>query len=385
MKEFHFTDPDTISRILGQLADPVGRFSEGSALVKSFHRDINIDDVLLLELDQIVDNGLLFEFRDRFLHLHLSHMEENIYRVEEAVVTPIERISNRIPNLNIPIHSIHYSLPVDLASHISDMGDSPFVHNIVEHRSTVIAEKLVKRGFSVQDVSIVFFNETLTPFHLSFSEHGNSFFLLDSINQRIYGKMQFYDPTLNMEEQEVSDLYSSYRAQKIRSCYIFPFRDHHGNIPGLIRVTSGQEFLGNPSIEEHLDPYIRHLQGFFKENVEPLLFHLESQFKPEWLDLSENEEIVDLSENGKGCRVTLRKNLIKDDLQIGARLIFKMNLEDKDETYFATLKNIIRDSENDDCFLGLRIQDSGSENGLYGLTVFAQNLANSIENKTTQK
>lgn len=373
MKAYRLTDPDSIKHALARTNGIAGRSGEAYIRITGLENADNVSDRILFRTDADLTNGeLKFTFKTNSLTVRAEQLEAGYYSIKDVVLETAERTSERVQEIQQRIvRNILISPPVDVASSVALYGKTPVIAQACQMMRMMLTNHLNSHGFLISEAEIGFFYNNDNPIFIQVETDKKPFFIIDALQRRICTLGGFTNPLETQEAKALDAIFTKFSRSSVRSQLIYPFSDPLGNIMGFFVLQSTMPGLGDRNLSDaNRNPGATRLfVNFLRDRAEDLVFEMEVGLIQTWLRASEKEVMLDMSQNGRGCRITLHGEYPDKILKRGSKLQFEFNPGDGAQSYQCTVRNIARHENR--YSLGLRINRGSAPGAMEKLAKIA--------------
>ena len=379
MNRYRLTDKRTILTALEKAKSTTGRSNNNEVKILGVEEEGHLKKSLLIDVEGEVDGGITFIFRDNLLKLKVLRHKGRRYRVRDVIIESLSRSSSRMAIEPARISDISLSAPIDLAAKLKDGKKNENMLNPCTAMKSQLYKQLNLRGFLIADCGVGFFHNHSSRIYEKIRESGQIFFIADALNSSVCVLEGFVNPIDNFSLEKKTIFFGKYAKARIRSEMIFPFRDHMDQILGYYRFISPVPGLGSQYlIHYNLYPKDVHLFcNFLRNKAEMMTFEMEMRTFRNWMKLASEESLLDISQDARGCRITVSRVEMKKNVRKGAKIRFSITLEGKYHSFIGTVRNTrVLDSRLE---VGLRINRGLTPQSMEKLSKWAMSLMPSLE------
>lgn len=377
MKAYRLTDRNSILAALDRTTGRTGSCAGREITFTAIKREENINQTVLVTTNQPAGDNVIFTFGDKVLKVRLTPLENLTYSVKDVVIESMLRSSGRIDTQKIHIANVEFSPAVDLTSSIALYGKTSSISTVCQRMKMFLHDYLNRTGFMISECRIgFFFSADLPPVFQELETAGGIFFIRDVLSKSIVSGDLYTNPLLALPEARQESYYTKLSRERMRSQYVYSFRDQSGNVMGFIEFQStmpdlGHQGLGTPAALKIFSNYL------FEKSSE-LVFQMEMSMTRQWFSYSRSEEIIDLSQNGRGCRITLKapSEELKKKLKKGSTLRFDIVLKGTPHKIFGTVRSVQETQDTD--LIGLKVQTGSQANSLDELSLLAKSIIGAV-------
>ncbi|MCB1325925.1 MAG: hypothetical protein H7A21_02280 [Spirochaetales bacterium] len=373
MKAYRLTERESILRALRKAADRPAETSSGPVRITAIDEASNVSDRILIQTDRPVKDSLLFKFNASSMQVRVEELAEGQYSIKDVVLESPERGAQRVSELeNRIVRNVLVHPPVDIASGVALYGKTAVIARACQMMRMLLQNHLNAHGFMIADCEIGFFYNADDAIHLAVEAQAKSFLLIDALSRKVCSLEAFCDPLSELEAGKLENRFQRFTRGGLRSQLIYPFGDSVGNLMGFMRFESTMPGLGNPGLADanHNPAAARLFLNFLRDRAEELVFDMEIGMIKSWAKAADKEVLLDISQNARGCRITLHQTVNERILRRGSKLQFQMDLGQAGvHTFFCTVRNLT--PEENRTSVGLRINRGGQQNSIESLARLA--------------
>ncbi|MCE9501331.1 MAG: hypothetical protein K8R21_12660 [Leptospira sp.] len=387
MKSYRLTDPKSIQNAINKLLNkPLNSVPENKeyqivsvVAEKDIMSSINVtlkpaDDVFGKPMSLVC---ILKENKAEIKVKKVNPYQEDLFTIIEIIIEPLERSAERAQTKNISVFNIHYATPIDIPTILSLYGRTSIITQTIQRFQVMIEHSLNQHGYFINKVSVGFFYTADTALLESLSEARSPFFLRDSHRKIFYLERTFFNPILKMKPKDVEQLLNKYLVENIKSVLIVPFFGSENALIGYAELKGSLPNLGNDTLQDNIESAngIGVLVSFLETKTDELTFELELAHVKEWKLLSEKEEIIDLSEDGRGVGLHIAGPVDKALIHPGSKIAFEVKINNINYNFYGNIKNIkTGKAEKDGSILGIKIYSCNQQGGIELLSAYSSQL-----------
>ncbi|MBI3395611.1 MAG: hypothetical protein HY042_07240 [Spirochaetia bacterium] len=378
MKAYRLTEADSIRAALQKTKGLTGRSEGRECRITSVSAETNAADAVILEVTGSPGMLLTFGFKDNLLRVRLNKLDDTHFSVKDVSIEPVQRGAARVFNIEVDAVDVQVTPPVDIASSVALYGRTSSIARICQMMKMQLHEHLNTRGFMISESDIGFFYNTDSPLLVEMETKGKIFFLIDCLARKVVKEPEFHDYSADMTEAKQDAFFTQLSREKVRSEFIFPFREHSGTPMGHITLRSTMPGLGNHILGAAQPKDLKILTAYLLERSEALVFEMEMTAVKGWAKVSDKLEIQDLSQDGRGIRFTVPGQGLEKVVRRGGKVQFVLRPGDNPEHgYIGTVRNAKPVPEG--MSVGVRIQRGSHPDSLDLLGRFARSLRPALD------
>lgn len=368
---YRLTDHSSMLHALQRVVGKEGRSGAQALQVQAVDADETVTEDLLLRTDHPAEETIVFTFRDNILRVRVQPVEELIYKVKDILIEPATRQSVRVES-KVLVTEVLGTPPVDIASSIALYGKTSSIAKTCQMGKMHLMNHLNARGFMVSDCRIGFYYSADMDLYHRLETSGHHMFVVDALKRAVHSGKEYEHPLVGLPESRHEDFFTGYARDKIRSHYVYTFRDQVGTVMGFVEFRSTMAGLGQKQLvqEEGREKTLKLFEIFLFEQCVDLVFQMEMFSVKQWIRLGSQEDLLDISENGRGARLHVRSKETERVLRQGSKVRFNLELGGQAHTFTATVRSV---KPVDDGFaIGLRVHRGSADNSLHLLGLFAK-------------
>ncbi len=374
MNAYRLTEKKTIALALEKARPGSGKSGGKSVRIEEIRDEDNVSESIVIRVSEpIADDLLTYTFKTNYIKIRVQLLDGTTYRVKDIVIEPITRTAKRVES-RTRVYNVSFAPTVDIASSIALYGKTSNIAKACQMMKMLLVNHLNAYRYMVSECDIGFFFASDSELLQKVEEAGDNFFMVDALNRSIHGGPGYANPVEEFAKEKQDAFYTRYARGKIRSQYIFPFRDQVGTVMGYFDLRSTTPALGRagnltgPDAAGELSLF----NQFLFQKAEELVFQMEMYSIKNWIPLAESEELVDLSQDGRGARITIRNPEAEKHLRKGAKIQFAMPLQNSNHGFITSVRLIKKTEEG--LHVGVRINRGSEEQSLQLLGNYAQGL-----------
>ena len=368
---YRLTDHQTMLRALQRVPGKEGKSAGLPIIIEAVEAEDSVEEAILLRTNVPAGDAIVFPFRDNLLRIRVHAVDSNTYRVKDIAIEPVTRQSVRVDS-HIQVTEVLGAPPVDIASSIALYGKTSSIAKTCQMGKMYLMNHLNARGFMVSDCNIGFYYSATEELFQRLEETGGHLLVLDALSRSLHTGKNYVDPVAESTDDRRDAFYTRYARDKIRSHLVYTFRDQVGTVMGYVDVRSTMPGLGHRGLSspDSRAKTLALFEDYLFEQCVDLVFQMEMFSVKQWVRLGANEELLDLSENGRGTRLTIKAKEAERLLRQGSKIRFTMNLAGAGHEFTGTVRSI---KPLDAGFaVGLRIHRGSAENSMQLLEAFAR-------------
>lgn len=310
MKAYRLTDADSIRHALEKARGVPGRSDKGDSSIVSI-ADEKVNDAVVLEFDRPPGDTLTIAFKENLLRIRLNRLDERSFAVKDVAIESAQRSAERMAADQMRALNVSIAPAVDIASSVAMYGRTSGIARVCQLMKMHLEEHLNARGFLISDCEVGFFYNTDDALLVAMEAAVKSFFVMDTLSRKLAEGPEFTDYFSEMSEGKRDGFFTQLARDRVRSEFVYPFRDQGGNAMGYMRLRSTMPGLGNGALAQGAARDLKVFTNYLLERAESLVFEMEMTAIKSWSKVSDSEEIIDLSQNGRGIRITLPAGIEK--------------------------------------------------------------------------
>lgn len=392
MKKYRLTDQKTIVGALSKLVNKtlqspldnrqfvITNVSGEKDILNSVNVTVKSMEGQIGKLQSLV--CILKENKAELKVKQVNPYQDDLFSVTEIIIEPLERSAARATTKNINAWNVHVSPQVDLTMVLSIYGKSSIITQTINRFQLMLEHTLNQHGYFLKKVNIGFFyaSESILIDHLNDAK--SSFFIRDSYQKQFYIERSFFNPAGKMKEREIDLMLKSFLYDNTKSVLIVPFYGGENALVGYVELKSNLPNLGNETLQTNIEsPHgIGVLVSFLEARLEDFTFELELSYVKEWKLVSSKEELIDISQDGRGVGLHFSSGKISPLVVIGAKITFTLQINSANYEFFGNIRNIKKGKTLDDgVTVGVKVYTCNIPDGMTLLSAYAgQLIGNSI-------
>ncbi|MEM7179318.1 MAG: hypothetical protein AAF518_00280 [Spirochaetota bacterium] len=302
---------------------------------------------------------------------------DDLFVIQEIIITPLERSAQRAAIKNISLHHLHYSPHVDITSLLSIYGKTSLVTQAIQNFETELESILNRNGYFITSMKVGFYYSVDTPLLNNLADSKTPYFLRDAYRKDFYSERTFYNPEGKMKQHYLDSMIQKHLIENIKSVLIIPFFGSGNVLIGYVELRSSLPNLGNKYLNDEIESAqgLSTIVDFIESKCENFTYELELSYVKEWRLFSEKDDIIDISQDGRGMGCYLNHGSEYNFLQTGAKIAFKININQQDYEFYGSVRNLKPAQEDKKArHLGVRIYLSSPSEGIPLLASYANQL-----------
>ncbi len=367
---YRLTDHQSMLHALQRVQGKEGRSAGLPVTVQAVETDAAVGEEIVLRTNAKATEAIVYPFKENLLKIRIQGLDETSYRVKDIVIEPVARHSARVES-NVRVSEVLAAPPVDITSSIALYGKTSSIAKTCQMGKMFLINHLNSRGFMVSDCSIGFYYASDNELFQHLEENGKHLFVIDALSKSVHAGPAYYDPVTDLREDRRETFFTSYSRDKVRSHYVYTFRDQVGTVMGYVDLRSTMPGLGQRALSsaESRGRTLALFEEFLFEQCVDLVFQMEMFSVKQWVRIGNSEELLDVSENGRGARLTVRTEAERI-LRQGSKVRFQLALNGAAHEFTATVRSV--KPHEGGLAVGLRIHRGSAENSLPLLAAFAR-------------
>lgn len=395
MKKYILTDQNTLVGIIKKLVSKTltARVDNSQYTILSYSTEKDINKSVHICIKAI--NGkinkpdvLISIAKDNKVEIRIKQVnpyQDDLFLIQEIIITPLERSAKRASIKNIKLLNLHYSPSMDLTSLLSLYGKTSIITQTLQNFQMNLENILNKYGYFITKVNVGFYYAANTPLLNQLADAKSPYFLRDAYRKLFYTERMFFNPQSKIKEEHINSFTQKHLIENVKSVLIVPFFAAGNTLLGYVELQSSLPNLGNDGLNYDIESSsgISAIMSFMESRCEDLTFELELAYVKEWKFFSAEEDIIDISEDGKGMGCYIAKGSQYPFLQQGAKIAFSILINGQNYEFFAGIKNAKPSSYSPEAVnMGVRIYISNPPDGIGLLSTYAEQLINSSNIRT---
>ncbi|MBE7412421.1 MAG: hypothetical protein L6Q54_08090 [Leptospiraceae bacterium] len=303
--------------------------------------------------------------------------QDDLFSVSELIIEPLERSAERAAIKNINIWNTHVSPQVDLTMVLSLYGKTSIITQTINQFQLMLEHTLNQYGYFIKKVNIGFFYASDSPLIDSIGEAKSPFFIRDSYQKKFYTERSFYNPVGKLKDREIDAMLKSFLYGNIKSTLIVPFYGGENAIVGYVELQSNLPNLGNTILQEEIESPngIGILISFLEAKLEEFTYELELAYVKEWKFISNKDDIIDISQDGRGIGLHFSSVQNSSLLVVGSKITFTIQINSINYEFFGSIRNIKKGKTPEDgLIVGIKIYTCNIPEGISLLSTYAAKL-----------
>jgi hypothetical protein len=389
MKKYILTDQTTLAGVVKKLLNkPLTSRSENfHYLITSYTIEKDLNNSISIVVKQADGsemnnpNLLVSITKENKVEIRIKQLNpyrNDLFIIVEIIITPLERSAQRAQIKNINLLNLYYSPQSDLTSLLSLYGKTSVVTQAIQNFQLDLETILNKYSYFITKVNVGFYYAANTPLLNHLADTKAPYFMRDAYRKVFYTERTFFDPATKMKDVHINSYTQKHLIENVKSVLIIPFFGSGNTLLGYVELQSSLPDLGNQAMSENIESPegIAAIVNFIESRCEFFTFQLELSYLKEWKLFSTQEDVIDISQDGRGigCYISDKNN--KGFLQPGAKVSFSVLINDQYYQFYAGIKNVKPSSDLKGLNMGLRIYVSEPPDGLELLAAFAGQFIN---------
>jgi hypothetical protein len=390
MKKYILTDQKTLISILGRLEGKhINSVTEDKKYVISkimAEKDLNNSTNIVIEAVEgeiAKPQTLVCIMKENKVEIRIKQenpYRNDLYKVLEIVIEPLERSSARAAIQGITLLNLHYAPQIDLTSVLSLYGKTSIITQTIQQFQLMLETSLNQFGYFITKVQIGFYYSADTPLLNALADAKSSYFMRDSYKKQFYTERGFFNPNTKFKPQVIDGLVQSHLIENIKSVLVVPFFGAGNVLLGYVELSSSLPNLGNESLQKDIESAngIGPLLNFVESRCEDFTFELELSYVKEWKFFSHKEDAIDISQDGRGLGLSLTGGKDYSFLDRGTKIAFSISINKKNFLFYGGIKNMKKPKAetNVNWSLGVRVYTCDKSEGISLIAAYASQLIN---------
>ena len=389
MKKYILTDQATLAGVVKKLLNkPLTSRSENfHYLITSYTIEKDLNNSISIIVKQVDDsemnnpNLLVSITKENKVEIRIKQLNpyrNDLFTILEIIITPLERSAQRAQIKNINLINLYYSPQSDLTSLLSLYGKTSVVTQAIQNFQVELETILNKYSYFITKVNVGFYYAANTPLLNHLADTKAPYFMRDAYRKIFYTERTFFDPATKMKDVHINSYTQKHLIENVKSVLIIPFFGSGNTLLGYVELQSSFPDLGSQAMSTNIESPegIAAIVNFIEARCEFFTFQLELSYLKEWKLFSAQEDVIDISQDGRGigCYVADKKD--KGFLQAGAKVSFSILINDQHYQFYAGIKNVKPSPDLKGLNVGMRVYVSEPQDGLDLLSSFAGQLIN---------
>jgi hypothetical protein len=387
MKKYILTDQKTLTSILGKLVGKqINSVTEDRKYIITkvmAEKDLNNSTNLILQAVEgeiQKPQTLVSIMKENKVEIRLKQenpYRNDLYKVLEIIIEPLERSAARATISNIKLLNLHYSPQIDLTSVLSLYGKTSIITQTIQQFQVMLETSLNQFGYFITKVQVGFYYSVDTPLLNALSDAKTAYFMRDAYKKQFYVERGFFNPNLKFKPQVIDSMVQNHLLENVKSVLIIPFFGSGNVLLGYVELYSSLPNLGNEILTKDIESAngIGPLLNFIESRCEDFTFELELAYVKEWKLLSGKEDAIDISQDGRGLGLSISPGKDISFLDKGCKIAFSISINKRNYLFYASVKNVKR--PKDPTFptnVGVRIYSCDKQEGIGLLAAYATQL-----------
>lgn len=387
MKKYILTDQATLSNIVKKLLNKslTARADDNRYIIESYvaEKDINQSvNITIRNPDGPMTNPkvLVAIMKENKVEIRIKQVnpyQDDFFTILEIIITPLERSAERATIKNIFLHDLHYSAHMDITSLLSVYGKTSIVTQAIQNFEHELEAILNQNGYFITSLRVGFFYSVDTPLLNEIADAKAPYFLRDAFHKDFYSERTFFNPVGKMRQNYLDGMIQKHLMENIKSVLIIPFFGAGNILIGYVELRSSLPNLGNEQLNNDIESAngISAITEYIDNRCEDFNFEIELSYIKEWKLFSERDDIIDISQDGRGMGCYLANGRSYSFLQPGTKVAFKIQINQVDYEFYASVRNVKPTNHGDKgANMGMRIYISNPSEGIPLLASYANQL-----------
>ena len=368
---YRLTDRQSMMHALQRIQGKEGKSGGLPIVVEAVEADDSVGDDIVLRTNAAAKESIVYPFRENLLRIRVQSLDEKTYRVKDIAIEPVTRQSVRVES-HIKVSDVLGAPTVDIASSIALYGKTSSIAKTCQMGKMFLLNHLNARGFMLSDCTIGFYYTSGEELFQRLEETGSHLFVIDALSRTLHTGKGYDDPVADATDDRKEAFFTGYTREKTRSRFVYTFRDQVGTVMGYVDVRSTMPGLGHRGLasKETRAKTLTLFTEFLFEQCVDLVFQMEMFSVKQWVRLGASEELLDLSENGRGARLSVKAKEAERLLKQGSKIRFTMVLGGAGHVFTATVRSVKPLEQG--FAVGLRIHRGSVENSMQLLADFSK-------------
>ncbi|MDX1958725.1 MAG: hypothetical protein SFU98_09140 [Leptospiraceae bacterium] len=390
MKKYILTDQKTLTSILNRLLDKqvnaVNEDNKRYVVTKIMaEKDLNNSTNIVLQAVEgeigkpLTLVSIMKENKVEIRVKQESPYRNDLYKVLEIIIEPLERSAARASIKGITLLNLHYAPQIDLTSVLSLYGKTSIITQTIQQFQMMLENSLNHFGYFITKIQVGFYYAADTPLLNALGDAKSPYFMRDAYKKQFYSERGFFNPNSKFKPQAIDGLVQSHLIENVKSVLIVPFFGAGNVLLGYVELSSSLPNLGNENLQKDIESSggIGPLINFIESRCEDFTFELELSYVKEWKLFAQKEDAIDISQDGRGLGISLSGGKEYQFLEKGTKLAFSISINRKSYLFYASIKNIKKPKEpNSPWNLGVRIYTCDKPEGISLIGTYASQLIN---------
>lgn len=317
MKKYILNDQATLGNIIKRLVGKslTARQESGKYKINSYSLEKDLNNSVHIIIEQVEGppgkpGTLISITRENRVEIRIKQVNPyrtDLFHVQEIIITPLERAAQRASIKNIKLINLHYSPQLDLPTLLSLYGKTYSITESIQNFQMELESTLNKSGYFITKVNVGFYYAANTPLLNHLADSKMPYFLRDAYRKMFYTQSTFFNPEQKMKKELRESIVQKHLIENIKSVLIIPFFGAGNSLIGYVELLSSLPNLGNDNLALDIESTngLPAIMSFIESRCEDFTFEMELSYVKEWKFFSAEEEIMDISQDGRGvgCRV----------------------------------------------------------------------------------
>ena len=246
----------------------------------------------------------------------------------------------------------------------------------------MLEHTLNQHGYFIKKINIGFFYASESALIDNLNDAKSPFLIRDSYQKQFYTERSFFNPAGKMKEREIELMLNSFLYDNVKSVMIVPFSGGENALVGYVELKSNLPNLGNATLQNNIESPqgIGVLVSFLEARLEDFTYELELSYVKEWKLASDKEELMDISQDGRGVGLHFASDKISPLIIVGSKITFTLQINSINYEFFGNVRNIKKGkTPADGTTVGVKLYTCNIPEGMELLSAYAgQLIGNSI-------